>query len=162
MSQQSNRKPFSEELYKAGLVAEEFILKAIRANPECFGITDMKKTIIVKNPDIYGCDILILEMQPDRLWKPVLAVEVMVRSCITYPSIYIEQNKLRFCKDDSLPTWFVIVNKEFTEALVLSGDKAKLDSYSTATTNFNSSGTDEINIVVPREQFETWELTNAS
>lgn len=161
MSHQSNRKAFSKELYQVGLQAEEFILNQIKANPECFGITNMKKTIIVNNPDIYGVDILILEMQPDRLWKPVLGIEVMVRQTITYQQIYIESNKLRFCKDASLPTWFIIVNKEFTEALVLSGDKAKLDSYSTATTNFNSGGTDEINIVVPREQFETWELTSA-
>lgn len=148
------RKNFDEDLYREGLKAESAVMQALAQ----YGANYMDgceegNFEVLPNPDKYGIDLLVIDKKSK---EPLYGVEVMKRTSITYPTIYVESNKSRFYKT-GLAILVIVINSALTSALVLNCDK-NISDYPLVTTNYNKDQTDEDNFHIPRKEFIPWDL----
>lgn len=151
------RKGFEPALYAQGEAAELHVLNVFSklGHDLIDGLTE-GSYIVCRNSNKYGVDLLILTKNSDKSYTEFCGIEVVRRSNITYNTIFLEGNKIKYFQT-GLPIYFIVVNDDLTQALVLDSNK-DVTSYSQRTTNFNSEGKNEVNVVIPRSEFIEWDF----
>lgn len=153
----ATRKSFSQSQYNIGVEAEDLVMRLLNQNGHNLieGLIEGEFQV-VKNPNKYAVDLLIMTRNEDKTFKEAFGVEVVRRSGINYPTIFIESNKIKYC-NNGLPIFFIVVNFDLSLALVLNVDK-DISAYPTQVSNFNENKQKEINVLIPREEFIEWDL----
>lgn len=153
------RKAFDSKLYKVGKEAEKLIQALLQTyGHELIENLDDQKFIVEKNTNIYGVDLLIFKKLEDGSLKEIYGIEVVRRASIKYNTIFLEANKANYY-NTGLPIFFIVVNNDLTDALVLDTDKL-ITNYPLEITNFNENKEKELNYLVPRTDFIKWKLNH--
>lgn len=152
------RKSFEEDQYQLGSEAEDFVMTILNENGHNL-IDDLEegKFEVIKNPNKYDIDLLILIKNADKTYTEAYGVEIVRRSSIAYPKIFMEGNKAKYY-NQGLPIFFIVVKHDLSSALVLDCTK-DISKYPVEVTNFNKLQQNETNIFIPRSEFIEWDLS---